>query len=272
VIPRTSCSARGPRLRLDGEVLRDQALALGGLLVPTIGGAPVRPYQPINIWQPVAFGGSNTKTYVQDHGCRALPPQPLHVHGSAPRPPRRSPPSTRRHGRTTCVGRGRSNTPLQALGAHERRPARSRPPAPFRRAPPRGESPLTPSASPSPSAASPPRVPDDTERALLTEELARDPPRAHFAARRRRGEESSPAANRNPLATAARARGRRRGRWWRTCSSISTRRSPATDAAMYPDDYDQLHAPAVLRGAGLAMGGVAINPLGADCTRRAAWL
>ena len=44
------------------------ALALSGLLVPVIGGPPVRPYQPINIWEPVAFGGSNTKTYVRDDG------------------------------------------------------------------------------------------------------------------------------------------------------------------------------------------------------------
>ncbi|MFM9090159.1 MAG: DUF1553 domain-containing protein, partial [Verrucomicrobiota bacterium] len=67
--PENRLLGRGPRLRLDAEVLRDQALALGGLLRPEIGGAPVRPYQPVNIWEPVAFGGSNTKVYVQDQGA-----------------------------------------------------------------------------------------------------------------------------------------------------------------------------------------------------------
>jgi hypothetical protein len=38
------------------------------LLSPKIGGKGVRPYQPENIWEPVAFGGSNTKNYIQDHG------------------------------------------------------------------------------------------------------------------------------------------------------------------------------------------------------------
>jgi hypothetical protein len=60
--------ARAARPRLEGEVLRDQALALGGLLRSEIGGPPVKPYQPINIWEPVAYSDSNTKSYVQDHG------------------------------------------------------------------------------------------------------------------------------------------------------------------------------------------------------------
>jgi hypothetical protein len=38
--------ARGPARRLTAEMLRDSALALGGLLVPEIGGPPVKPYQP----------------------------------------------------------------------------------------------------------------------------------------------------------------------------------------------------------------------------------
>ncbi|PHX84731.1 MAG: hypothetical protein CK538_10480 [Opitutia bacterium] len=106
--------ARAPRLRLDGEVLRDQALVLSGLLVPTLGGAPVRPYQPINIWEPVAFGGSNTKTYVRDDGP-ALYRRSLYTFWkrTAPAPAFATFDAPSRE--TFCPGRGRSNTPLQAL-------------------------------------------------------------------------------------------------------------------------------------------------------------
>ncbi len=57
--------ARGSRYRLPSWLLRDQALAASGLLVPIAGGPPVRPYQPAGIWEEATFG---TKKYVQDHG------------------------------------------------------------------------------------------------------------------------------------------------------------------------------------------------------------
>jgi hypothetical protein len=53
---------RGPRLRLDAEFVRDNALAVAGLLDPKIGGPSVKPYQPPGIWD-----GTDAK-YEQDHG------------------------------------------------------------------------------------------------------------------------------------------------------------------------------------------------------------
>ncbi|MBI5771972.1 MAG: PSD1 domain-containing protein [Verrucomicrobia bacterium] len=112
--PENKLLARAPRLRLDAEVLRDQALALGGLLRPEIGGPPVRPYQPINIWEPVAFGGSNTKTYVQEHGD-ALYRRSLYTFWkrTAPAPSMVTFDAPSRE--IACAVRPRSNTPLQAL-------------------------------------------------------------------------------------------------------------------------------------------------------------
>jgi hypothetical protein len=60
--------SRGPRFRLDAEVVRDHALAVSGLLSPRIGGPSVRPYQPDGVWEAVAMIGSNTRDYRQDSG------------------------------------------------------------------------------------------------------------------------------------------------------------------------------------------------------------
>jgi hypothetical protein len=56
--------ARGPNVRLSADILRDQALAIAGLLVNKIGGPSVKPYQPDGLWNEVGGGGA----YVQDHG------------------------------------------------------------------------------------------------------------------------------------------------------------------------------------------------------------
>jgi hypothetical protein len=63
--PQNRMLARGPRFRLPSWMIRDQALALSGLLVEKIGGPPVKPYQPPGIWEEATFG---TIGYRQDHG------------------------------------------------------------------------------------------------------------------------------------------------------------------------------------------------------------
>ena len=63
--PQNRLLARGPRGRMPSWMIRDQALAAGGLLVDKIGGPPVKPYQPAGIWEEATFGG---KRYQQDKG------------------------------------------------------------------------------------------------------------------------------------------------------------------------------------------------------------
>ena len=62
--PENRLLARGPNVRLSAEIVRDQALALAGLLVDKVGGPSVKPYQPEGLWNEVGGGA----TYVQDHG------------------------------------------------------------------------------------------------------------------------------------------------------------------------------------------------------------
>jgi len=114
VDPQNRLLARGPRFRMDAEVIRDQALALSGLLVDEIGGQSVRPYQPAGLWEPVGFGGSNTAKFVQDTGSK-LYRRSMYTFWK-----RTSPPPTMTTfdapDRETCqVRRARTNTPLQAL-------------------------------------------------------------------------------------------------------------------------------------------------------------
>lgn len=106
--------SRGPRFRMDGEMIRDYCLGASGLLVRKIGGPSVRPYQPDGVWEAVAMIGSNTRDYKRDSGDklyrrslytfwkRAAPPASMDILNAPTR-------------ETCTVRRERTNTPLQAL-------------------------------------------------------------------------------------------------------------------------------------------------------------
>jgi hypothetical protein len=107
--PENRLLARGPRFRLPPEVIRDQALAISGLLVEKIGGPSVKPYQPPGLWKEI-----NGQNYPQDHG-ESLYRRSLYTFWK-----RTAPPPTMMTfdaaGREVCVVReSRTNTPLQAL-------------------------------------------------------------------------------------------------------------------------------------------------------------
>ncbi len=112
--PENRLISRGPRFRLDAEVLRDQVLQASGLLVQRKGGHGFKPYQPAGLWEDVAFPGSNTARYTQDTDAgiyrrtlylfwKRTSPHPVMSTFDAPT-------------REACVvRRSITNTPLQAL-------------------------------------------------------------------------------------------------------------------------------------------------------------
>ena len=103
--------SRGPRFRMDAEMIRDYALAASSSLSPKMGGPGTLPYQPENVWEVVGMG---TEKYVQDKGenlyrrtlynfwKRMAPPANMDVFNAPSR-------------EVSCVRRDRTNTPLQAL-------------------------------------------------------------------------------------------------------------------------------------------------------------
>ncbi len=106
--------SRGPRFRLDAEAIRDAALSVSGLLVGTVGGPSVKPYQPEGVWEAVAMPESNTHFYEPDHGDK-LYRRSLYTFWKRSAPPA-SMDILNAPTRETCtVRRERTNTPLQAL-------------------------------------------------------------------------------------------------------------------------------------------------------------
>ncbi len=70
--PRNRLLARGPRTRLTAEMIRDQALAVSGLLSAKMGGAPVMPHQPEGVWQVVYNGSQWVTPDTEDRHRRGL--------------------------------------------------------------------------------------------------------------------------------------------------------------------------------------------------------
>ena len=112
--PENKLWARGPRFRLDAEVLRDIALWASDLLDPHMGGEGVKPYQPAGLWKALAHPASNTKQYQQDKG-RMVYRRSLYVYWkrTSPHPMMTLFDAPSRE--TSCVKRSRTNTPLQSL-------------------------------------------------------------------------------------------------------------------------------------------------------------
>jgi uncharacterized protein DUF1553/uncharacterized protein DUF1549/concanavalin A-like lectin/glucanase superfamily protein len=113
--PENRLLARGPRFRLPAEMVRDNALAISGLLNDKIGGPSVYPYQPKGLWEEMAFGeGYSGQSYTESSGSdlyrrglytvwkRTVPPPSLTLFDSPDR--------------EKCTARRAvTNTPLQAL-------------------------------------------------------------------------------------------------------------------------------------------------------------
>jgi hypothetical protein len=114
VDPENRLLSRGPRFRMDAEMVRDYALAASGLLVRKIGGRSVKPYQPPGVWEAIAMNVSDTRAYDRDKGedlyrrsmytfwKRMAPPASLDIMNAPSR-------------EFCVVRRERTNTPLQAL-------------------------------------------------------------------------------------------------------------------------------------------------------------
>jgi hypothetical protein len=106
--------SHGPRNRLPAEFIRDMVLASSGLLINTIGGPSVKPYQPKGLWEAATSGRGALATYQQDHGDQlyrrgmytfiklTVPPPSMLLFDAS--------------NRDQCeVKRLKTNTPLQAL-------------------------------------------------------------------------------------------------------------------------------------------------------------
>jgi hypothetical protein len=107
--PENRLLSHGPRLRLSPFQLRDQALAVSGLLVEKVGGPPVRPYQPPGLWEDFSF---NQIKYVQDKGDKLYRRSLYTFWRRSIGPPNMFDTPNRQ---VCTVRQARTNTPLHAL-------------------------------------------------------------------------------------------------------------------------------------------------------------
>ncbi len=111
--PDNRLASRGPRFRLQGEIVRDSALAVSGALVEKIGGPSVRPYMPVGVWDETSKYG-NLRNYQHDKNDGLYRRSMYTIWKRTAAPPTMllfDAPN-----RETCtVKRSRTNTPLQAL-------------------------------------------------------------------------------------------------------------------------------------------------------------
>ena len=116
VDPTNRWLARGPRGRLSAEMIRDQALAISGLLHEQLGGPSVFPYQPAGLWKELSYDSNefSAQVYEVDHGAN-LYRRSLYTFWkrSAPSPALATLGAPNRE---VCVTRrSPTNTPLEAL-------------------------------------------------------------------------------------------------------------------------------------------------------------
>ena len=109
--PENRLLARGPRYRLPAETIRDQALAVSGLLVDKIGGPSVKPYQPPGLWVELT---SAEAEYQHDKGDK-LYRRSLYTYWKRTIAPPAMMTFDATDRETCTVRETRTNTPLQAL-------------------------------------------------------------------------------------------------------------------------------------------------------------
>ncbi len=110
--------ARAPRFRLSAEEIRDTALAVSGLLVKSMGGPSVSPYQPPGLWSELSSrkdsGNWSAQRFVQSHGPD-LYRRSLYTFWKRTSPPPSLTAFDAPNRETCTVARERTSTPLQAL-------------------------------------------------------------------------------------------------------------------------------------------------------------
>ena len=112
--PENRLLARGPRYRLDAEMIRDSAMFVSGLLVEKMGGPSVKPPQPDGLWRAVGYTSSNTAVFRVDEGDKVYRRSVYTFWKRTAAPPQMS--TFDAPSRESCTARReRTNTPLQAL-------------------------------------------------------------------------------------------------------------------------------------------------------------